>query len=149
MQIQTADTTHSVEFPPSGELRTGIQSDADIVTARQRGRAKAIALGFDGPEVLLIAAAISEIARNIVDYAKDGVMVMRTVETEGRRGLQIVASDHGPGIPDVEQALQYGYPRRRGIGLGLPGARWLVDEFDVVSKVGSGTTVTMTKWAAA
>lgn len=128
------------------ELRTDIRSTIDIVTARQRGRAQAMALGFCGADVTLVAAAISEVARNIVDHAKEGEIVMTLVESGDRRGLQIVARDQGPGIPNVAQAMKYGYSTRRGIGMGLPGAKWLMDEFDIVSAVGSGTTVTMTKW---
>lgn len=108
-----------------------------------------MAMGFSGADVTLLAAAISEVARNIVDHAKEGEMVMSEVEGRGRRGLQIVARDRGPGIADVAQAMQYGYSTRRGLGVGLPGAKWLMDEFDIVSAVGRGTTVTMTKWLPA
>ncbi|MGH7996073.1 MAG: anti-sigma regulatory factor [Opitutaceae bacterium] len=132
--------------PVNGEIRTPIRCAADIVAARQCGRTSAIAMGFGGAEVTLLAAAISEVARNIVDHATEGEMVMWEVSDRGRRGLRIVARDHGPGIADVAQAMQYGYSSRRGLGVGLPGAKWLMDEFDIVSAVGRGTTVTMTKW---
>jgi serine/threonine-protein kinase RsbT len=125
---------------------TEIHSAVDIVTARQRGRALALDLGFSGGEVTLIAAAISEVARNIVDHAKQGQIVMQRIQGKGDPGIQIVASDEGPGIPDVAQAMQYGYSTRKGLGVGLPGAKWLMDEFDIVSRVGKGTTVTMKKW---
>jgi serine/threonine-protein kinase RsbT len=125
---------------------TQIRSAADIVTARQRARAQAIELGFSGTDVTLVTAAISEVARNIVDHAKEGELTMRIVEIQSRRGLQIVACDRGPGIADVAQAMQYGYSTRRGLGVGLPGAKWLMDEFEINSSVGVGTTVTMTKW---
>jgi serine/threonine-protein kinase RsbT len=94
----------------------------------------------------LIAAAISEVARNIVDHAKEGQIVMHKINERGDPGIQIIATDEGPGIPDVAQAMQYGYSTRKGLGVGLPGAKWLMDEFDIVSKVGRGTTVTMKKW---
>lgn len=128
------------------ETLTEIHSAVDIVTARQRGRALALELGFSGGDVTLIAAAISEVARNIVDHAKQGQIVMHRINTRGDPGIQIIATDEGPGIRDVVQAMQYGYSTRKGLGVGLPGAKWLMDEFDIVSRVGSGTTVTMKKW---
>src|SRR3954462_4259751 len=128
------------------ELQTGIHSAVDIVTARQRGRALALELGFNGADVTLIAAAISEVARNIVDHAKQGQIVMHRIQVRGESGIQIIAMDEGPGIRDVVHALQYGYSTRKGLGVGLPGAKWMMDEFDIVSKVGKGTTITMKKW---
>jgi serine/threonine-protein kinase RsbT len=129
------------------ETLTEINSAVDIVTARQRGRALALELGFNGADVTLIAAAISEVARNIVDHAKKGEIVMASVQSGGgKRGIQIVARDEGPGIRDVAQAMQYGYSTRKGLGVGLPGAKWLMDEFDIASEVGRGTTITMKKW---
>jgi serine/threonine-protein kinase RsbT len=128
------------------ESLTEIHSAVDIVTARQRGRALALELGFSGGDVTLIAAAISEVARNIVDHAKQGRIIMHRIHGKGDPGIQIVATDEGPGIPDVVQAMQYGYSTRKGLGVGLPGAKWLMDEFDIVSRVGKGTTVTMKKW---
>jgi serine/threonine-protein kinase RsbT len=104
--------------------------------------------GFTGSDLTVIATAVSEIARNIVKFARRGEFAL-AVTTEGdRTGLRVVARDSGPGIPDVARALQDGYSTYRGLGLGLPGARRLMDEFDVVSEVGTGTTVTMTKWRA-
>lgn len=131
------------------ETQTQITSAVDIVTARQRGRALALELGFNGADVTLIAAAISEVARNIVDHAKQGEIVMGPVAhaaSGGRRGIQIIARDEGPGIRDVAQAMQYGYSTRKGLGVGLPGAKWLMDEFDIASEIGRGTTITMKKW---
>ena len=131
------------------ETQTEINSAVDIVTARQRGRALALELGFNGADVTLIAAAISEVARNIVDHAKKGEIVMSPVANAasgGKRGIQIIARDEGPGIRDVAQAMQYGYSTRKGLGVGLPGAKWLMDEFDIASEVGRGTTITMKKW---
>src|SRR3954470_24373913 len=131
------------------ELQTEIHSAVDIVTARQRGRTLALELGFNGADVTLIAAAISEVARNIVDHAKQGEILMTSIVNSangGKRGIQIIARDQGPGIRDVAQAMQYGYSTRKGLGVGLPGAKWLMDEFDIASQVGRGTTITMKKW---
>lgn len=131
------------------ETQTAINSATDIVTARQRGRALALELGFNGADVTLIAAAISEVARNIVDHAKCGEILMSPVHNSthgGKNGILIIARDEGPGIRDVAQAMQYGYSTRKGLGVGLPGAKWLMDEFDIASEVGRGTTITMKKW---
>jgi serine/threonine-protein kinase RsbT len=131
------------------EILTVINAAVDIVTARQRGRALALELGFNGADVTLIAAAISEVARNIVDHAQKGEILMSAVNTDlevGQGGIQIVARDEGPGIRDVAQAMQYGFSTRKGLGVGLPGAKWLMDEFDIASEVGRGTTITMKKW---
>ena len=128
------------------ETRIAITSSADIVRARQKGRALAMAMGFDGADLTLIATAISEVARNIVDHAKQGNIMLGTIRQGNRHGVMIVARDEGPGIPDVARAMQYGYSSRKGLGVGLPGAKWLMDEFDVDSEVGKGTTVTMKKW---
>src|SRR5437899_9736481 len=130
----------------ANEAQSALSSDVDIVAARQQGRQLALKLGFQAGDVTLIAAAISEVARNIVDHAKKGEMAFERIHNGTKNGLQIIARDAGPGIPDVNQAMQYGYSTRRGLGVGLPGAKWLMDEFDIVSKVGKGTTVTMKKW---
>ena len=131
------------------DIRVPINSASDIVTARQQGRALALKVGFEGGDVTLIAAAISEVARNIVDHAKSGEITMETVQASGRSGIKIIASDQGPGIRDVAQAMQYGYSTRRGLGVGLPGAKWLMDDFDIATKLGKGTKVTMKKWLGA
>jgi serine/threonine-protein kinase RsbT len=127
------------------ELHTLIATEADIVLARQQGRTMAAKLGASLSEVTLIATAISELARNIVSYAKQGEIIFSVVEGS-RRGIKIVARDQGPGIPDVALAMRDGYSTGGGLGLGLPGAKRLMDEFEIVSEVGKGTTVTMTKW---
>jgi len=103
-------------------------------------------MGFDGSDLTLIATAISEVARNIVDHAKRGEILIEPFQQNGKHGMLIVARDEGPGIPNVAQAMQYGYSTRKGLGVGLPGAKWLMDEFEVDSKVGKGTTITMKKW---
>jgi RNA polymerase sigma factor (sigma-70 family) len=129
------------------EARVRVTRDADVVTARQKGRAVAVAAGFSPTEATLVATVISELARNIVQFAERGEILACPVEQSGRKGVMIVARDVGPGIPDVGRAVQDGYSTYRGgLGLGLPGSRRLVDEFDIVSEVGRGTTVTLTKW---
>jgi len=128
------------------EVCVPIQSAADIVIARQKGRALAIQLGFAGSDPTVIAAAISEVARNILMYARRGEILLSVVANGDQQGVVIVARDQGPGIPDVSRALQDGYSTSGGLGLGLPGARRLMDDFDIASVVGQGTTVTMRKW---
>ena len=130
----------------SDELRIPIASDEDLLPARAHGRALAIELGFSATDATLIATAISEIARNIVVHVGEGEIAMRAVRDGTRFGLVIVASDAGPGIRDLEAALEHGFASGGGLGLGLPGARRLMDEFHVRSERGRGTTVTMTKW---
>ncbi|MGR6967196.1 sigma-70 family RNA polymerase sigma factor [Geodermatophilus sp. URMC 61] len=126
-------------------VRVAVRADADVVAARQAAREVATRLEFSTTDVTLIATAVSEIARNIVRFADSGEVVVTELQ-EPRAGISIVARDAGPGIPDVDQALQDGYSTYQGLGLGLPGARRLMDEFAVVSETGRGTTVTMTKW---
>jgi len=127
------------------DIQIQIASAADIVTARQKGRALAIDLGFDGSDLTMIATAISEIARNIVDHAKRGTISMSPIQNSPQ-GIEITARDEGPGIRDVPLAMQYGYSTRKGLGVGLPGAKWLMDEFEIDTKVGRGTVITMRKW---
>jgi serine/threonine-protein kinase RsbT len=126
-----------------------IRTDADIVSARQTGRRMATDLGFTAGQLTMIATAISELARNVVNYAGSGEVVLELREDGTRRGILVVARDDGPGIADVEAAMQDGFSTGGSLGLGLPGARRLMDEFDIVSAPGSGTTVTATKWAPA
>jgi serine/threonine-protein kinase RsbT len=128
------------------EHSLSIGSEHDILAARQRGRELAAELGFSASDLTLVATAISEIARNIVEYAGRGEMVFTLVRDGQARGLVVVARDQGPGIPDLAMAMQDGYSTGRSLGLGLPGARRLMDEFDVESEAGKGTTVTMKKW---
>jgi serine/threonine-protein kinase RsbT len=128
------------------ELRVPVDSDADVVTARREGRIMAGRLGLSAAEATLVATAISELARNIVDYAKHGEIRLSPFSKMGRDGLTIVARDQGPGITDVKGAGQLGHPASGGLGLGLPGVRRIMDEFDITSGPGRGTTVTVTKW---
>jgi serine/threonine-protein kinase RsbT len=128
------------------EVRVVIATDADLVTARAAGRAMAQRLGFPRPDPTLIATAISEIARNIVLHAGSGEIVLRSVGDRNRYGLVVVATDNGPGLRDADTALRDDYSGRDGLGLGLPGARRLMDDFELTTDADSGTTVTMTKW---
>lgn len=123
-----------------------INSSADIVTARQRGRALAAALGFAGSDLTVIATAISELARNIIEYAATGEIVLSQDDVDGRAGIVIVARDEGPGIADVSRALSAGFSTGPGLGLGLPGVRRLMDDFEITSESGRGTTVSVRKW---
>jgi len=128
------------------KIRVPINSDKDIVVARQEGRTLAMSLGFSPGDATLLATAISELARNIVTYANVGDILLDTVNGAARLGMQVVAHDEGPGIADVQQALRDGFSTSGGLGLGLPGVRRLVDEFQIVSDGTSGTTVTIRKW---
>ena len=130
----------------SGDVHVPIERETDIVTARQKGRELANAIGFSTTDQTIIALAISEIARNIVSYAQRGDVTLSRVETAERRGIMIVARDEGPGIADIALAMRDGYSSARSLGVGLPGARRVMDEFDLASTVGQGTTVTMKKW---
>jgi serine/threonine-protein kinase RsbT len=130
-----ADATHVV-----------IARDGDIVEARRKGRELAQRIGFTGSDLTLIATAISEIARNIVVYADRGRISLSEADNGGRRGIVVIARDEGPGIADIERAMRDGYSTGNSLGLGLPGARRLMDDFEIMSTVGQGTTVTMRKW---
>lgn len=128
--------------------RIRIAVDADIVTARQKARELASTLGFPGVDLTVIATAVSEMTRNIVRFAGEGQVEIELVngEAPGRRGVQVIVRDAGPGIPDIEAAMRDGYSTYHGLGLGLPGARRLMDDFELVTADGRGTTITMTKW---
>ena len=129
-----------------GEIRVSIRTNADILEARREGRELAARLGFSSIDCTLIATAISELSRNIVLYAGQGEICLCREELIASSGIVIVASDHGPGIRDIRTALQDGYSTSRGLGLGLPGIKRIMDEFEVVSKPRQGTTVTVKKW---
>lgn len=126
--------------------RVEIASAADIVTARERGRAMASALGFSGSDLTVFATVISELARNIIEYAITGTIALEPVDRNGRPGMAVQARDEGPGIEDIARALSAGQPTGSGLGLGLSGVRRMVDEFEVASQPGRGTTVTVRKW---
>ena len=128
------------------ETRIAVVSDPDIVSARTRGRAMASQLGFRATDATLIATAISELARNILLYAKSGEIVVAPIARGERKGLTVVAHDDGPGIADPARALEDGYSTSGRLGLGLPGVRRLMDEFEIRTGNGCGTTVTVKKW---
>jgi len=133
-----------------GESLIAIESDADVVTARQRARELAASLDLSSTDQTLLATAISEVARNITAYATRGEVSLKVVrDGDGRSGIEVIASDQGPGIVDIERALQDGYTTGGGLGLGLPGARRLVDEFEIRSAPREGTTVRLVKWSRA
>jgi serine/threonine-protein kinase RsbT len=133
-------------MPPAGELRVSILADIDIVTARSEGRKLAEELGCSSTDSTLIATAISEVARNIMNHAGKGEITISALAIDGRNVIEVVATDEGPGIPDIERAMQDGWSTGPGLGLGLPGASRLMDQFEVRSEVGVGTTVVMRKW---
>jgi len=128
------------------EVRVPIASLADIVAARQQGRELAAQMGFSSFNLTLIATAIAEVGRNIVDFAERGEMTISMIKNGTRQGVQIVATDQGPGIADISTAMRDGYSSTNGLGIGLPGAKRVMDEFEITSKPGQGTTVTMKKW---
>lgn len=130
----------------SPEVIVPVRSDADVLIARQKARGLAQPLRFSTSELTLIATAISEVARNIVNYAGNGDILLRIVQRGAALGLTVVARDEGPGIADLERAMEDGYSTSGGLGLGLPGSKRLMDEFHIVSAPGKGTIVTMTKW---
>ena len=130
-----------------GEIRVAINSDQDIVSARQKGRVVANELGFSSGDATLIATAISELARNIVSYAGKGQIIIKMVVNGlNRQGIAVIAADDGPGIADIRQALRDGFSTSGSLGLGLPGVRRLMDEFEITSQPGKGTTVAVKKW---
>jgi RNA polymerase sigma factor (sigma-70 family) len=126
-------------------VRISIRTDSDVVRARQAARHLAERVGFSRTDLTVIATAVSEVTRNIVRFAGTGEVLVEIVDGR-QRGLRVIARDAGPGIADVERAMSDGYSTYNGLGLGLPGARRLMDEFAVASELGRGTTVTMTKW---
>ena len=131
---------------PKKDAVVAIRTDLDVLAARQLGRALAQRLGLSSTDQTVVATIISELARNILLYAKPGTLTISAEETNGRRGVVIVARDRGPGIPDIERAMRLGYSTSNSLGLGLPGVSRLGDDFQIVSKVGKGTVVTARKW---
>jgi len=128
------------------EIRVPVESDRDIVAARQKGRALAARLGFSLSDATMVATAISELARNIVLYASRGEICF-CLESRGAEPILVIrACDEGDGIADVPQALQDGYSTSGRLGVGLPGVRRLMDEFEISSIVGRGTVVVVKKW---
>jgi serine/threonine-protein kinase RsbT len=141
----TRDPTPDASPEPE-EMRVPIQSERDILKARQNGRELAARLGFSSTDLTLIATAISELARNIVLYASQGEILVKLVNHGPKQGIIVTARDQGPGIQDIPRALQVGFSTSKSLGLGLPGVRRLVDEFHIDSEAGRGTTVTVKLW---
>lgn len=123
-----------------------IAAAADIVTARQQVRALASSMGFSGGDLTVVVTAISELAHNIIEYGTTGEIMLGQTDKAGRSGVIIIARNHGAGIPDVAKALNADCSSGQCLGLGLPGVRHLMDEFEISSKLGEGTTVTVKKW---
>ena len=128
----------------SGELQ--IRTESDIVAARRTVRDVATELGFAPTEVTRVVTAASELARNVFKYAGEGVMRWRSVQRNSGSGIEVQFADQGPGIEDVNRALEEGFSTGGGLGMGLPGAKRLVDELDIQTVCGKGTTVTLKKW---
>lgn len=123
-----------------------IRSDLDIVIARTMARDTAKAMGFGAIDQARIATAVSELARNIFLYAGTGTVTVREIDRANRKGIEIICEDQGPGITDISLVMQDGYSTSRGMGMGLPGAKRLMDEFDIRSQEGIGTTIVCRKW---
>jgi serine/threonine-protein kinase RsbT len=134
---------------PEVLVRVSIRDESDVVVARRRTRELASQQRLSEAAAEALATAVTEIARNIVVHAGSGEILFGLIVDAPRRGVIVTARDTGPGIPRIEQAMQDGFSTRGGLGFGLPGARRLVDEFEIESKVGEGTTVTLRKWASA
>ena len=135
--------------PPRIVFRLSLSRDSDVAEARLRVRELGARLGFAVSAIEALATATSEVARNVVVHAGEGELLLGVVEDEGRTGIVVIARDDGPGIGDVEKAMQDGFSTAGSLGLGLPGARRLVHAFDLRSAVGQGTTVTLTHWLSA
>lgn len=131
---------------PADATCVAIRQDVDVVLACQKGRTLATRLGMSERDEAIVVIAISEMAHNIIRYAGQGEIILGSVQDGARNGVVVVARDEGPGIPDVEQALQDGYSTGGGLGLGLAGTKRLVDEFEIESEPGKGTTVMIKKW---
>ena len=139
-------TSHPGDVPPPAPIHLPISDDWDGAVTRRHVRELARHAGLSEASTQALATAVSEIVRNVAVHAKRGEVSLELVEEGGRCGVVVVVRDTGPGIPDVRLAMEDGYSTARGLGLGLPGARRLVDEFKLVSVVGRGTTVILKKW---
>lgn len=137
--------TLKVEFLDE-EVKVPILRDTDIIAARQKGKSFAAKLGFSMTDITMIATAISELARNILMYAKEGEVIFQKIQRAEQTGMSMIAIDQGSGISNIEQALKDGFSTGQGLGLGLPGTRRLMDEFEIQSEIGKGTVVRVRKW---
>lgn len=124
----------------------GIKGSEDIILARQIAREMAKELGFGLADQTRITTAVSELSRNIYTYAATGRVIVKSLSESAKKGIEIIAEDKGPGIPDIELAMQDGYSTNKSLGQGLPGTKRLMDEFGIKSEVGVGTTVMIRKW---
>lgn len=132
-------------MPASKAETLMLQSDGDIVRVRQATRAKAVEVGLSLVDQTKVVTAASELARNTIRYGGGGTVVLEQLDT-GRAGLKLTFKDEGPGIPNIEEALKDGYTTGGGLGLGLSGAKRLSSEFNIESRLGQGTTVTIVRW---
>lgn len=123
-----------------------VKEELDIVTARQAGRELSRSLGFSIVDLTRITTAISELARNIILYADSGTVTIETINQADILGIEIIAQDNGPGIADVDKAMEDGFSTSNGLGAGLPGVRRLMDDFEIKTEVDKGTTIRIVKW---
>lgn len=126
--------------------RIPIKSELDIVIARVEARNLAREMGFGIIDQARIATAVSELARNVVLYARSGQIILNQIDLSRKTGLQIICQDQGPGIENLDQVMRNDHAAAQGVGMGLSGTKRLMDEFEVKSQVGKGTTVTVCKW---
>lgn len=130
----------------AGAIHVAIKCDQDIILARQKGREMAVHLGFSAVDATLIATAISELARNILAYARRGEITLEPIQDSSHKGISVVSLDDGPGIADINRAMRDGFSTSGSLGLGLPGVRRLMDDFEIASRLGEGTKVVVRKW---
>lgn len=130
----------------NNKLTLHIRFEEDIIVARQKVREFAQAIGFQNMDIILIATAVSEITRNIIIYATKGEIEISRIVLDHKKGIQIIASDNGPGIDNLALAMEDGYSTGNGLGLGLPGAKRLMDEFEITTEINKGTKIKMQKW---
>ncbi|HEY81860.1 MAG TPA: anti-sigma regulatory factor [Dehalococcoidia bacterium] len=133
----------------SKQERIKIRNNFDVAEATLAAQRLAELAGFSRSQQFMVSTAVSELARNIFIYAKEGEVTIRILERDNQRGIEVVAEDRGPGIADVDAALKDGFSTSGGLGLGLPGARRLMDELEIDTKLGVGTKVTARKWVEA
>jgi serine/threonine-protein kinase RsbT len=132
--------------PPAG-VRLPIRDESDLAVVRRHVREWARKQDLDATRTEALATAVTELARNVLDHAIHGTLWLEAAERDGRRGVMAIVRDHGPGIPDIGLAMQDGYTTRQSLGLGLPGARRLADDFRIESQPVQGTVVHVWKWS--
>jgi serine/threonine-protein kinase RsbT len=144
MNVKMADNKEQ-KSEGSQAVSFAISSDYDIVKIREQAKTIAEKIGFSSAERTLIATAVSEICRNVIEYAQEGEITIKTV-IRNPNGITITVCDKGPGIIDIKKAMEDGFSTRRGMGIGLPGSKRIMDEFEIESGPGKGTKVVMSKW---